>query len=203
MTLLVPSVAAAGPISLGVWSALPPADHDGYPFWDGVSWDGPTKGVGYFLGEYSGYDYDELEYLHDGTGHFTAFTFDDPFIITTFLSGITAWTNGSLSRNAAGAFTYDSGTGRLSNSLDSPGQYALFRYVTPGMAHYVLGVEDILLSEEFNDRDYNDHIVAFAVPTPIPDAVPTAIPEPSMLLLLGSSLAGLAVRKVATRRRTP
>jgi PEP-CTERM motif len=189
--LLSPSLASAGPITIGSWSSVGSAygivDADQAPFWDGASGDGLSLGVGYLLQTYS-----DLEFLHDGTGHAVAFSFDDPVIQTTLLYEITAWTDGVLGRDQYGAFTYDSGTGRLSNSLTSPGQYALFRRVGTGSTQYFLGVEDILLSEPVNDRDYNDHVVTFTLPTPVP--------EPSTMMLLGLGLVGTALRARARVR---
>ena len=89
------------------------------------------------------------------------FDFDEPILNLTKFNGITAWTNGTFGRRDDGAFTYDSGTGRKSNSIDSGEQYALFRVVLPEVTHYFLGIEDILLSETLNDRDYNDYVVRF------------------------------------------
>ena len=83
--------------------------------------------------------------LNDGTGKYTSFAFDDEILNVTKIFGITDWTSGVLGRRADGAFTYDSGTGRLSNSLESPEQYALFRFVGLESTRYFLGIEDILL----------------------------------------------------------
>ncbi len=60
------------------------------------------------------------------------------------------------------------------------------------MTHYFLGIEDILLSEPLNDRDYNDYVVKF-------DAQP--VPEPGTLLLLGSGMAALAARRKLAARK--
>jgi hypothetical protein len=189
LTLVLPSVASAGPVTAGEWSPVPPADADFDPFWDGESWDCPTCGAGYLL--YS--EYPSLEYLNDGAGGFTAFLFDEPILDWTLEFSITAWTHGVLEQRADGAFTYDSGTGRISNSIDNPEQYALFRHVTPEWTEYYLAIEDILLSEPLNDRDYNDYVVAFTVPT-------QTVPEPSTLLLLALPAFGLVGRKVRGRR---
>jgi PEP-CTERM motif len=189
--LLSPSLAAAGPITIGSWSSVASVstNDDHAPFWDGVSWDGPLKGVGDLLNTFG---YSDLEFLHDGNGHAVAFSFDDPVIQTTLLFTITAWTNGVLGRDEYGAFTYNSGTGRVSDSLTMPGQYALFRRVGGNTTQYFMGVEDILLSEAANDRDYNDHVVTFTLPTPVP--------EPSTLMLLGLGLAGTALRARVRQR---
>jgi hypothetical protein len=200
LALLVPSAAVAGPISLGgVWSSTStPAGSaptllrlDLVPFWSGASWDGPLMGVGYLL---NAYGTSGLEYLHDGTGHYTSFRFDDEILNTTKINGITAWTGGVFGRRADGAFTYDSGTGRVSNSWDSGQQYALFRLVGRETTRYFLGIEDILLSEPLNDRDYNDYVVTFETAT---------VPEPGTLLLLSTGMAALAVRKKRAARKAP
>jgi hypothetical protein len=199
LALVVPASAAAGPITPGgMWSPTPKSNDlaadtlEFTPFWSGLSWDCDDCGVGYLIGAYGD---SGLEYLHNGSGGFTKFRFDDEFLTPTYLGGMTAWKNGVFGRREDGAFTYDSGTGRVSNSWDfNTGQYALFRLVGEETITYFLGIEDILLTERFNDRDYNDYIVTFTTPTPVP--------EPSTMLLLGSSMAALAVRKrLAARKR--
>jgi hypothetical protein len=199
LALLAPSMASADPISVGaIWSptsTVPGADPtlqslELLPFWSGASWDGWHKGVNYLLEEYGATG---LEYLNNGSGNYTSFRFDEDIFNLTKIGGITAWTGGVLGRRSDGAFTYDSGTGRVSNSWDNPGQYALFRVVLPEVTHYYLGIEDILLSETLNDRDYNDYIVKFDVPQPVP--------EPATLLLLGSGMAALAARKKLAARK--
>lgn len=196
--LLVPSMATADPISVGgIWSstsAVPSADPtvqqlELASFWSGASWDGWHMGVHYLL---EAYGVTELEYLNDGSGNYTSFRFDEDIFNLTKIGGITAWTSGVLGRRSDGAFTYDSGTGRVSNSWDNPGQYALFRIVLPEETRYFLGVEDILITEALNDRDYNDYVVRFET---------HSVPEPGTLLLLGSGMAALAVRKKLAARK--
>jgi hypothetical protein len=185
--LFAPPTAVAVPITTGVWSTVTDVDSDSSTFWDGASWDCPTCGVGYLLAAYTGLT--NLEYLHNGTGQFVSFRFDDPFISTSVIFNVTAWTGGVLARDAYGAFTYDSGTERYSNSSTQNGQqYALFRRVGIETTQYFLGVEDILLTEGPNDHDYNDFGVTFTLPS-------HSVPEPSTLLLMGLSVAALAMRR--------
>ena len=84
-----------------------------------ASWDSTRKGIGYLL-EQSGAT--GLEYLNDGTGNYTSFVFDGEIANLT-INGISGWQNGVFGRSADGAFTYDSGTGRVSNSSDRGQQY--------------------------------------------------------------------------------
>jgi PEP-CTERM motif len=199
-TLLLPASALADPITVGgswIGTVEPVTDPSQggitvAPFWSGLSWDCDTCGVGYLINAFST---EGLEYLHDGAGRAAPFRFDtaDPVFDLTYLGGITMWTNGVLGRRADGAFTYDSGTGSVSNSWDNPGQYALFRLVGETSTTYFLGIEDILVTNELNDHDHNDFIVSFTQPS--------SVPEPSSLLLMGCAIAGLAVRKVRSSRR--
>ncbi len=100
-----------------------------------------------------------------------------------------------MGRRADGAFTYDTGTALVptTNSWDNPEQFALFRLVTAETIHYFLGIEDIPLSFELNDRDYNDYIVRFETPH--------SVPEPGTLLLLASGMAAFVARRKLTTRK--
>jgi hypothetical protein len=185
-------MASATPITTGVWSAVPDANGDGGTFWDGWSWDcDPTCNVGVILAGWTGLS--GLEYLHNGAGNYVPFRFDDTVLTPVQVFEITVWTNGVLGRDANGAFTYDSGTGRTSNSWINPEQYALFRRVGPQSTQYFMGIEDMLYNEPNSDHDYNDYGVTFFTSN-------QPVPEPSTLLLLGAPLVGLAARRFRKRR---
>jgi hypothetical protein len=200
MAVLVPATALADPITAGgTWSNPSATFGDPSlegtaisPFWSGLSWDCALCGVG-FLIDASGTD--GLEYLHNGSGQASAFRFDpeDEISLPSLLFSITGWTNGTLGRRADGAFTYDTGTGYVSNSWDNPEQYALFRLVGPETTRYFLGIEDIPVSIENNDKDYNDYVVSFTQPT-------HSVPEPSSLLLMGCAMAVAGVRRFRASR---
>jgi hypothetical protein len=186
LLLLLPATARAELITFGTWTSVAATGlaSDGRTFWDGNSWDGERMNVGFLVGA----DLNPaMEFLHSGYGDPTAFRFDDLAIPTTLMAQNTLWDNETFGFTN-GIFTYDSGTGRRSNSWETPGQYALFRWIEPEVTHYYMGIEDILLTESLNDRDYNDYIVSFDVPR--------SVPEPSsMSLILLGLLAARLVRR--------
>lgn len=200
IVLLVPSVAAAGPITTGTWSSISSPSSGALfqslslaPFWGGASWDGPGLNGGTLIEALNTCTTcPTLEYLNDGAGNYTSFEFSGDIFGSTKVFGITAWEHGSLSR-VNNRFVYDNGVGNVYNSWDNPGQFALFRAVGADSIRYFLGIEDIIITAQYNDRDYNDFGVTFTTPK--------SVPEPGTLLLLGSGAAALAARRKLAARK--
>jgi len=196
LALVIPSAASAGPITVGTWSQI-----DGpavKPFWDNNSWDGRGL-IGGTLIQNSALSKcagcPAIEYLHNGLGGYVPFQFSDDLYDATKIFGITAWRNGTLTR-VNDAFVYDNGVGNVYNSLDNPGQFALFRVVGADSIRYFLGIEDIILTALHNDRDYNDYGLTFTTPF-----TPQPVPEPGTLFLLGSGVAAMAARRKLSGRK--
>ena len=83
------------------------------------------------------------------------------------------------------------------NTLTTPEQFSLFRYVGTTQVIYFLGVEDIP-STMRSDRDYNDYI-GYAIERLPPPPPPVPTPEPGTLaLMLSGGL--IAWRKMRSSR---
>ncbi len=187
----------------GTWIAAAAPNEDGTPFWDHTSFDGPNQNIGFKLQSLLGLQYSNLEYLD----------------ATSFIVGATGQ-NVELKVEVAGQagnneLYYNNGTDQLIFSgAASPGatfagpitgpfsfvfysngnpanawssssaswyqQFALFHL--KGTEQYFLGIEDL---PRGGDWDYNDMIVSFQLQ-------PATVPEPGMLLLFGTALAGIA-----------
>ena len=173
--------ANAGVITMGTWSKM-----DAGAFWNNPSWDGPGVNAGELLAPYG-----VSEYLSSG-GAPVAFAFDQSEYFWEALS-ITAWKDGrgiwQLPDGSASftthAYTY--------NTLTTPQQFALFRFLGATTIRYLLGVEHMPMPIMRTDRDYNHHI-GF-----MPEQRPTPTPEPgTLMLMLCGGLA--AFRKVRSLR---
>jgi hypothetical protein len=182
LLLLSPSIAFAMPITPGAWSQVSAGDPN--PFWGGMS------GAGSMLTGSMGLPI--LEYLHDSALGNAQFRFDDSTLAAFSTSDHSGSREGKLLRNAQGAFTYDSGANRQSNSWTNPQQFALFRQVGPTRTQYFVGVENTLMSSA-SDRDY-EYGATFSGPET------HSVPEPSTLLLMGLSMVGMAAHKLRERK---
>jgi hypothetical protein len=170
------SSANAGVITMGTWTAMDP---NSAAFWNNPSWDGPGLNVGQLITSWGW----PVEYLSVNGGP-AAFAFDqseffwEATSITSWMDGRGIWVlpDGSVKFNTHG-FSY--------NSLTTPQQFALFRYVGSTQVIYFLGVEDMPVP--WGDRDYNDYIGYSFEQRPSP--TPTPEPGTLALLLTGGGLA--------------
>ena len=188
------SSANAGVITMGTW--LPMNQGGGASttmysvdaYWNNASWDGPGLNVGQLINSWGW----PVEYLSGG-GAAVGFKFDqseffwEATSITSWMDGRGIWQlpDGSVNFVTHG-YTY--------NTLTTPQQFALFRYVGPTQNIYFLGVEDIP-STMRSDRDYNDYIGYSFEQLP-----PTPTPEPGTLaLMLSGGLVVWRKRRSAAR----
>jgi hypothetical protein len=124
-----------------------------------------------------------VEYL-SASGAPTAFAFDQAAFFWEATS-ITAWMDGrGIWQQPDGSITFVT-HGYTYNTLTTPQQFALFRYVGPTQIVYFLGVEDIP-SGMRSDVDYNDYIgyTIEQIPPPPPPPPPIPTPEPGTLALM-------------------
>ena len=197
--ILMPVTAAAAPITPGMWSPIGTPDDDGLPFWDNLSDDegiprcpADSCNAGAVLLDLG---YGPLEFLHAAGDPDQAvpFAFSQPVTWSPLFSA-TILTNGTPGQRGDGAITYDTNPGQPDNSawnsLDDPGQFALFRQVEADRIRYFVAFEDIEGAN--SDFDYNDLIMTFTERR--------AAPEPATLLLFGTALTGVAARRLRRRR---
>ena len=160
------SSANAGVITLGTWTAMDPG-----AYWNNPSWDGPGMNVGQLITSWGV----PVEYLSAG-GAAVAFAFDQT---ETFweITSITSWMdNRGIWQLPDGSVTFST-HGYQYNTLTTPQQFSLFRYVGATDIVYILCVEDIPLILG-GDRDYNDYIGYTHESRPI------STPEPGTLALM-------------------
>lgn len=174
------SSANAGVITMGTWTTM-----DAGAFWNNPSWDGPGMNAGELLAPFG-----VSEYLSSG-GAPVAFAFDQSEFFWEALS-ITAW------KDARGIWQLPDGSvsftthGYTYNTLTTPQQFALFRFLGATTITYLLAVEDMPMTIMSTDRDYNDYI-GFSI-----EQRPTPTPEPAtlMLMLCGGLAAFRTVRSL-------
>jgi hypothetical protein len=164
--------ADAATITMGTWSAVNPT-----AFWNNASWDGPNLNVGQLIGSWGW----SVEYLNAG-GAPVAFAFDQSEFFWEVVS-VTSLTQGrGIWQLPDGSITFLT-NGHFYNTLTTPQQFALFRYVEPTRIVYFLGVEDIPSSMP-SDHDYNDYIGYSVEQVPPPPPPQQQVPEPSTLALM-------------------
>ena len=154
----------------GMWTAMNPG-----AYWNNPSWDGPGLNVGQLI---TSWGWPAVEYL-SGSGAPVAFAFDQAESFYEAMS-FTAWMDGrGIWQLPDGSITFVT-HGYTYNTLTTPQQFSLFRYVGTTFIVYVLGVEDVP-STMRSDVDYNDYI-GFAIEKIPPPPIPT--PEPGTLALM-------------------